>query len=401
MKVDSSNFLRSRIKLTRRFRLCVGRRVIFLMLLFSALAIFVDPARGQLNLAQPLTVRWTYQNAEMLNLTPAVFDEDIFLPVAAGRLISLRVSDGSIGWRAELGGEVSAAPLADSRAVYVASEIPFPIGSNVNYTRATGTIRALGRSSGVTLWMRTLSAPLRGSIVSDGALLFGAGTDGTVYAFDKATGQIVWAVQHRLAFNSHPSIHNAKLYVGSEDGTLLVLNQTTGETLWRYRTRGRLNGAVSRVEQTIFFGSADGFIYALDEASGRLRWRARTGAGVQAVAFVNGGVIAASFDNFVYFFSARRGARLWKRQLAGRIVAQPLVIADNVLLAPLSGDACVVLGASDGRQINSLPVGDGNNTAASPVIAAGDVILITTRQALVAFASTVSGDPATNRTGRL
>lgn len=360
----------------------------FAFVAFALVALISPPtAYGQPSLAQPLIVRWRYENTETLNLTPAVFDDDVFVPLAAGRLVRLRAADGSIVWRTDLGGEVSAAPVADARAVYVASEIPFPADVAVEYTRATGTIRALGRASGVTLWMRTLPAPLRGSLTSDGQRLYGAAADGHIYAFDKATGNISWVAEHRLRFDSQLVISSSRLYVGGEDGTLLSIDKETGEFIWRYRTRGRLRGAVVVADGAVFFGSADGFVYALDEASGRLRWRTRTGAGVQSVAFVNGGVVAASFDNFVYFFSSRRGARLWKRQLAGRIAAQPLVVASDVLLAPMSGDACIVLEAEAGRQVNALPVGEGNNMEASPVLADGGVVLITTRQGLMAFAA--------------
>ena len=343
-------------------------------------------AQAQIRLDQPLTVRWTYETNETLNLTPAIFGEDVFVPLAAGQLVRLRIADGSVAWRSDLGGEVSASPVADARAVYVASEIPFPENSRVDYMRATGTIRALSRTSGVTLWMRTLPAALRGSLASNGQSLFGAAADGHIYSFDATTGNINWVTQYRLRFTSQIVIYNSKLYVGSEDGTLLSLNLTTGESNWHYRTRGAVRGAVVTADGAVFFGSADGFVYALEEASGQLRWRSRTGASVQSVAFVNGGVVAASFDNYVYFFSSRRGARLWKRQLAGRIAAQPLIVERNVLLAPLSGDACVVLESEGGRQVNALPIGDGNNTGASPVLAHGGVVLITTREGLVAFA---------------
>jgi outer membrane protein assembly factor BamB len=353
--------------------------------------------QAQIRLDQPLTVRWNYETNETLNLTPAIFGEDVFVPTAAGQIVRLQTADGSVVWRSDLGGEVSASPVANDRAVYVASEIPFPENFRVDYMRATGTVRALSRTSGVTLWMRTLPVALRGSLASNGQSLFGAATDGHIYSFDTTTGNINWVTQYRLRFASQIVIYNSKLYVGSEDGTLLSLNQTTGEPSWHYRTRGSVRGAVVVADGAVFFGSADGFVYSLEEATGRLRWRARTGASVQSVAFVNGGVVAASFDNFVYFFSSRRGARLWKRQLAGRIAAQPLIVERNVLLAPLSGDACVVLEAEGGRQVNTLPIGEGNNTGAAPVLARGGVVLITTRQGLIAFApsrqSTVGARP--------
>ena len=71
----------------------------------------------------------------------------------------------------------------------------------------------------------------------------------------------------------------------------------------------------------------------------------------------------------------------------------PLVDARNALFAPLGGDACIVLSLRDGKQVNTLPVGEDGNTSATPLVA-GNLLLIPTRQGLVAFApSSPDGNP--------
>lgn len=338
-------------------------------------------AKG-LALSEPLTVRWQYRTERTVNLTPAAEDERVYLPLTAGTLLSLQTESGQLLWKEETGGEFSASPLADEQGVYVATEIGATGESH--FPRATGALRALGRKSGITRWMRTLQSPLRGSLAAGEKMLFGGGSDGRVYAFGKERGEIIWMAQFRAPFASQPVLSGGRLYIGSEDGNLYALEQETGRVLWRYQTRGAVRGPVAVAEQTIYFGSADSYVYALRETDGRLKWRARTGAEVQAVAYTPSGLLVASLDNFVYFLSLRRGGRLWKRQLAGRIASQPLASAEAALFAPLAGDACVVLDLKDGKQVNNLPVGEGNNMAASPVVS-GEVLLVTTRQGLVAF----------------
>jgi outer membrane protein assembly factor BamB len=232
--------------------------------------------------------------------------------------------------------------------------------------------------------MRTFHRPLRGSLVMSNTTLFGGTADGRVFAIEKSTGRFLWVMQHWQPFNSHPSLFGSKLYIGCDDGNLFALNQQTGDTIWRYRTRGPIRGRAVEVEGVVYFGSADGYVYAVEAANGRLRWRTRTGAGVQVVASAGGGLIIASLDNFVYKLSLAGGDRLWKRQLAGRVASEPLMAADGALFTPLSGDAGVVLDLRDGKQVNTLPVGEDNNTAASPV-AVGGVLLVTTRRGLMAF----------------
>lgn len=359
----------------------------FLFISFlAALAAQAVPPRvaTQIALSQPLTIRWRYDSNLTLNLTPAFDEERIYLPLAGGRIVSLIARDGQLNWKAEMGGELSASPVADDRAVYVASETGPEGGPEAGVRRATGTLRALGRDGGVTQWMRTLEKPVQGSLSIHGNKLFAGGSDGRFYAFDKGTGDVVWTINYGGRFNCIPVISNLKVYAGNDDGNLIAIDETTGKLLWRYRTKGPVRGPVAVAHDVVYFGSGDGYLYAVNAVDGHLLWRKRTGAGVEAVALVDNALLVASLDNFVYRYSLN-GGRVWKRQLPGRISAQPLTAEDGALFTPLSSPAGVVLALRDGRQVNSLPTGEEITTSASP-IAVGDAVLLTTEHGFLAFA---------------
>jgi outer membrane protein assembly factor BamB len=336
---------------------------------------------SQIELSQPLTLRWQYNSENTINLTPTTDGERIYLPLANGTMVSLSASDGQLIWKMDLGGQLSSSPVADERAVYVASETRV---DESKAPRATGALHALGRAGGITQWMRTFPTPLRGALAANQTTLFGGTGDGRVYAIQKRTGEILWITQYSAPFNSQPLAFDSSLYLGSEDGTLIALSQATGRTFWRYRTRGFVRGQVAVANGLVFFGSADGYVYAVNESNGRLRWRTRTGAAVQAVAIADNGLLATSQDNFVYYLSLTKGHRLWKQQLAGRLPAQPLTANDGALFIPLSSDAGVVLNLRDGKQLNLLPLGEDASIAASP-ITAGRTVFVTTRHGLLAF----------------
>ena len=339
-------------------------------------------AQGRLSLSRPLTLKWKVETTETLNFAPAASQNNVYLPLGGGRIISLRLEDGELNWKADLGGFVSAAPDADESGVFVATETPSLPGSK--YLQATGALRALGRLSGVGLWMRTLPAPLRGSLVSNEKMLFGGAADGRLYAIRKQTGEIVWVRQFTSPFGSAPVLHANLLFVCDEEGQVLALEQSSGRTVWRYRTRKMSRSSPSVSDAFVYLGSTDGYVYALENVTGRVRWRARTGAAVQAVQLAGRCVLATSLDNFVYCLSPQRGTRLWKRQMAGRIVARPLVTEQDVLLSPLAGDETVVLDLQDGKKTNSIPTGEDNNTGASPILS-GNTLLLTTRKGLEAY----------------
>src|SRR5215217_1980555 len=352
-------------------RLCA--RVFAVVL--CAITLTGSQASTDVLLSQPLTVRWRYESTVTLNLTPAFDNERIYLPLAGGTIVALKAKDGQLFWRSEMGGELSASPVADENSIYVASET---IG------QPAGALRALGREGGVTQWMTPLVRPLRGALTVSGGKLFAGGSDGRAYAFDKRTGGVLWSIPFALAFSNQPVAKNGKVYFGSEDGTLLALDETTGQLLWRHRTKGAIHGPVAVTDDSVFFGSGDGYVYAVSTDKGREKWRKRTGAGVESVVLTGDTLLAASLDNFAYLLNLK-GSMLWKKQLPGRIAAQPLAVAETALFTPLSSSEGVVLGLKDGKQVNSLPTGDELTSSASPIIV-GDAVILTTEHGLLAFA---------------
>jgi outer membrane protein assembly factor BamB len=346
---------------------------------------FDSLGQARFSLSSPLNVIWQYETERTINLTPATGSASVYLPLTSGTLLSIQVSDGKLNWRTEIGGEISASPVADERAVYIASETVAPPSST--FSPATGTIRALSAQTGVTLWMRTLPKPIQGATISNETTLFGGAADGRLYAIRKQSGEVLWIREFKTPFNSHPVISGERLYIGAEDGTLFVIDILTGRTLWHYRTRNALRAPVAVLNQMVFVGSSDNYIYALNESDGRLRWRARTGAGVQSVTVTDRGLLVVSLDNFVYKLSFSNGKKIWKRQLAGRVAAQPVADEEVALFVPLAGDECVILDLKDGRKVNSLTVGEDNNTAASPLVI-NNLLLLTTRKGLYAYGGT-------------
>jgi eukaryotic-like serine/threonine-protein kinase len=359
-------------------------QIIHLLCVFSLVWGSVLPERKTDNeplLSQPLTVRWRYESNVTLNLTPAFDTERIYLPLAGGTIVALKASDGQLFWRSDMGGELSASPVADDSGIYVASEITTPNGEA---KRSSGALRALGREGGVTQWMTPLVKPLRGALTISDRKLFAGGSDGRAYAFDKRTGGVLWSIPFPSPFNGRPVLNAGRVYFGSEDGNLIALEEGSGRVLWRYRTKGPVHGPVAVANETVFFGSGDGYIYAVTADKGKLKWRKRTGAGVEAVTLAGDDtLLAASLDNFAYLLNLK-GTMLWKKLLPGRISAQPLTVQDTALFTPLSSNVAVVLGLRDGKQLNSLPTGEELTSSASPIMV-GDAVIVTTEHGLLAF----------------
>ncbi len=176
------------------------------------------------------------------------------------------------------------------------------------------------------------------------------------------------------------------LYISDSAGDIIAIEQENGRASWRYQTRKTLRAPVAVSANIVYAGAGDGYVFAIDRLTGRIKWRVRTGAAVQAVMATEKCILATSLDNFIYCLSPQNGAKGWKRQLAGRVAAPPLVLGGSILVAPLVGDECVVLNLEDGKKINSIYVGEDNNTEAAPLVKA-DTILLTTREGILALSN--------------
>ena len=357
------------------------KSVVSFLILLSLCVVSTSGATSDALLSQPLTVRWRYQSPVTLNLTPAFDNERIYLPLAGGTIVALKAKDGQLYWRTEVGGELSASPVADDTAIYVASETKVEPNET---QKPAGALRALGREGGVTQWLTPLVRPLRGALTLSGGKIFAGGSDGRAYAFDKRTGGVLWSIPFALVFSGQPVVKGNRVYLGSEDGTLLALDEATGQLLWRYRTKGAIHGPVAVDDEYVYFGSGDNYVYAISADKGKMKWQKRTGAGVESVALVGDSLLAASLDNFAYFLNLH-GKMLWKKLLPGRISAQPLTVEQTALFTPLSSSEAVVLGLKDGKQVNTLAAGEELTSSASPIIV-GDAVILTTEHGLLAFA---------------
>lgn len=357
-----------------------------LMAIFYLTTYSANPLRAQglTDLSRPVYAKWSYKTDAVTNLTPATDAERVYMPLGDGSLVSIRLADGGLAWRSEIGGAISAAPVADSKSVYVASEsLPSPKSA---YPQATGVLRALGRQSGLTSWMRTLPFPVRGDVNVNDSGLFVTTSDGRLYSFKKETGEIKWIKYNSSPFSFLHSLRGDVLYTSDTSGDIIALEQDSGQTLWRYRTRKTLSAPVATFENMVYSGAADGYVFAVDRLTGRYKWRVRTGAAVQTVLAADKCILATSLDNFIYCLSPQNGVKIWKRQMPGRIAAPPLLVNGSVLLAPLVGEDCVVLNLLDGKKVNSIYVGEDKNTEAAPLVAA-DTLLLTTREGLSAFSN--------------
>lgn len=375
-----------------RSQACVMKYYLVLLVIFSCYCaglaqVATPPPETRPMLAQPLAVRWRYASDATINLTPAVKNERVYVPLAGGSLVALNAADGSLLWKNENGGEISCSPEPDEQAVYVASETgELSAAHGVGAIQPKAYVRAVNRATGLTLWTRTLPTPLYGLLVANEQAVFGVSSNGMIYALAKTDGATLWENHAANSLSSELTLADKRLYIGSKEGTLLALNTLTGQIVWRFQMKGGARGHIWAAHGAVYAATETGHIYALEAGNGVLRWQAQAGPSVQALAVNDAGVYAASFDNSLYVLNLAKGKRIWRKQLSSRLASAPLAASEGVLLTSMAGNVATVLHPRDGKILNTLNLEDDGSTAAAPVFAQ-NVVLITARRGILAFAN--------------
>jgi outer membrane protein assembly factor BamB len=339
-----------------------------------------------ITLKRPLTLRWNYKSDELTAITLTEDQEAIYASLLGGELVSLRSEDGQFTWRTEVGGDVLVTPAVDAQNIYVASRINrLTVQNSVeNFVY----LRELSRSSGLIRWSSKLPQPVHTSLVANNNSLFADSSDGKIYDINKETGELIWTTQLPGHVSSPLILDEKNLYIGTDTGYLLSLEQMTGTIIWRYRTRPIVRAIKSTSNNSLYFGTSDGFVNALSERDGELTllWRRRVGTGVQSISQISNGILITTQDNFVMLLEAQKGKTVWKKQMPARLAPQPLLTSDTGLFAPLGEEVCIALSLRDGKQVNTVFIGEDNSVVASPILA-HDVLIIPTRNGLLAFAA--------------
>jgi outer membrane protein assembly factor BamB len=333
-------------------------------------------------------MKWHYPSSSLSSTNPVWDFETAYLPLTGGEIVALRIKDGQLMWKTDVGGDVAIESSINKGSLYVANEVQDALGEG---SKESGFfLRSLSSSSGVVRWLHELPQAAQHISNSNASMLFVVSLNSMIVSVDKKTGQVNWSSQQPSQIVSAPIYLNNSLYLALEDGEIVALRQEDGVPSIRYRTPGHVATALLAPDGSIYLGTAEGYVTALADAGDTFRiiWRRRVGTGIQSLRQTSQGLLVVSRDNSVTFLKRQNGKRLWKRHLPDRLAAQPLLQEDAGLFAPVGENVCIVLSLRDGKQVNTLYLGENNSLIATPLIA-GDYLLVPTRLGLLAF--TASG----------
>jgi len=255
-----------------------------------------------------------------------------------GEVVALDSRDGTEVWRARVDSEVMAPPRADLGFVVVRT--------------IDGAITGLSATSGEERWKMRRSLPsltLRGSgppIINQGIAVMGF-DDGRLAAVDMRNGALAWEVtiarpsgtnevERMVDVDATPLVQGGVLYAAAYQGAVTALDLVSNRQLWS--REASIHTDLAADDSNLYFSDSTGRIHALDRLTGEQVWvqeqllRRR----LSGPASVGRYLVVGDYEGYLHILDKSDGSLVGRRDLGGRIAAQPLVRNNRILV--LSND---------------------------------------------------------------
>jgi outer membrane protein assembly factor BamB len=202
-------------------------------------------------------IAWVYEFGEIAAILtgPTAIDvEHVVVANEDGKVVAIRVEDGSGIWTRNLDGAVEASIAVHDQRIFVPT------------TR--GAFHALDANSGETIWTYQVpenSVRFAGSAVSNGLVVFG-GSDGLLRGLDAEDGSTQWTFSTDGTFSAAPAVSGDLVFVGAMDRDFFAVSLQDGSLQWSTTLRGRIKSAPAVQKGLVIVMSEPKYVYAFANA---------------------------------------------------------------------------------------------------------------------------------------
>lgn len=221
-----------------------------------------------------------------------------------------------------LPGQVVAAPLRNGDLLYV------PISSN--------DLVAVNAETFDVVWTLDTERGVWATPLLHEGVLYVPSMDHLLYAVDPATGEEIWQLDLGGAIASTPVVANGYMYVGSFGNKLFKIS-FNGSIVAEHETNEWVWGAPAVVEDLVYVADLAGYVYALrdtQDSFSELWSRQVAQRGIRPTPLVTEeSLIVGSRDRSVYWISRETGEEQLKREMAGEVLSDLLMLQPGEGLA--------------------------------------------------------------------
>jgi len=265
--------------------------------------------------------------------SPTVANGHVFFGDYSGNVNSLRVDNGAVNWRVNVGEWIDSSPVVHNGKVYIGTGIGDYVPSKLclfyAFDEATGNVEWTFQAGGQIvasptvvdekvifgsfdeniyalptedpdesgqiepeeiIWTFNVGARVLSSAAVQDGVVYVGGLDGVLYALpledpDKdgiiSQDEVVWKFTIGNEIWSSPGISRGRVFVGSHDYNLYALPKddpnedgvmSANEVLWKFKTTDRIWNSPTFAGGKVFIASEDYTLWALSEDTGEPIW---------------------------------------------------------------------------------------------------------------------------------
>jgi outer membrane protein assembly factor BamB len=264
---------------------------------------------------EPLRRRWRFRTGNMVQATPAVVGDRVYVASNDGYLYALARDTGRRLWSKSIGTSIEAGPTVVGKTVYLAD--------------TSGTVYALDVAKGEQRWSYQADAKIIGgpTVVMMAAVAAvapktaetpkaAAGTKAAATEDEPKTPKAA-ATAKTVKTPNAPKAPRLCVLFGSYDNAVYCLDAGTGKVIWQFQADDYINGSAAVEGDTVAVGSCDNTLYLLSLATGKKRAAVDAESPIPgAVAMADGFVYACTYLGKTLCVEVRTGKIRWSHMLA-------------------------------------------------------------------------------------
>ena len=217
---------------------------------------------------------------------------------------------------------------------------PTVAGDLVLFPSTDHYLYALDRKAGTLRWRFETSDALWAPAAADGQTAYQPGLDHFLYAFDLAKGGQKWKVDLGGPLVGGATLDaSGTLYLGTLNQEIAAVESASGKILWRKSVEGNIWSAPLLHEGKLYFGTDKSKVYIFSAADGQeLKNDSADSAVIAAPVYSDGAVVFCTEGGVVFSMTLDGSGRPWTNTLKGKFYSTPVVVNNQVILAPYQGD---------------------------------------------------------------
>ncbi len=348
-------------------------------------------AQAASTVENPIQKCWEYKYENSADLRLETDANSVYLRRGDSGIDAVSLESGKLLWSTDVGGKIESnlVPIRDN-LIFVRRSV-----TNESGKPETVDVRAISSATGITRWNASLSKGSSYAIGVMGDKVLAFSVDGAMQLLSVADGVEIWNRKTNVGIGTAVFTVDRAFFVTAENEIRFV-TISGGESTFVAHAQFPISAFKGTSDKTLVWGDDHGNITSFGLSSNKTAWRFKSGGRVNEILRVNGYIVAASNDNFVYAISPDAGTRVWKKRFPGRIQSLIGVGDDAVLVQTLGEEKLVLVNVKDGKTSDQVSV-DGLEEVPLALKDTGlDRIIVLTNTSLYRFSRNVCSAKAQN-----